>query len=127
MASGLSAGQPLSPWPSTRGSSATRSAAAQRLAPLIGLQPLDERTFSLGELAAARVEKTAPGAPQWVKDEAVIRYAGYLAMSDFGTIQSEEIGPRKVTYTTNHANAWRSCGAYGLLSPWAIRNAGVIG
>ncbi len=77
-------------------------------------------------LAAAteRVERYASAAPEAIQNEAVIRYAGYLAASDFGGIVKEGIGPRDVVYTTNHANAFRSSGAAGLLAPWRVRRAG---
>ena len=87
----------------------------------------DEDAASLGELAAARVEREAPGAPQAVKDEAVIRYAGYMAGADYGGLRKESIGPRDIEYVVNHANAWRACGAYGLIAPWKVRRAGAIG
>ena len=76
----------------------------------------DEEACALGEMASARVEKEAPGAPQAVKDEAVIRYSGYLAQADFGSIASESAGPLSATYPTNHAAAFRYSGAMGLLS-----------
>ena len=74
-----------------------------------------------------RAERTAPGAPQAVKNEAMIRFAGYLQQSDFGGIRKETIGPLDTEWITNHANAWRTSGAGGLLSPWKVRNAGSIG
>ena len=86
----------------------------------------DEEAAALGEFAAARVERDAPGAPQAVRDEAVIRFAGYMAGADYGALRGETIGPRSIEYVVNHANAWRNCGAAGLLSPWKVRRAGVI-
>ena len=84
-------------------------------------------TNALGEAASAVVEQYAPAAPQALKDEAVIRFAGYLAQSDFGAIAKESIGPRDIEYVTTHQNAWRNCGAGMLLSRWKIRRAGSIG
>ena len=52
--------------------------------------------------------------------------AGYLHGSDFGGIRQETIGPRSVDYQLNHANAWRACGAAGLVAPWAEQRAGAI-
>ena len=61
-------------------------------------------------------------------DEAVIRFAGYLAGSDYGGIVSESsVESATVTYSVNHADAFRRSGAAGLLSPWRIRRAGAIG
>ncbi len=75
-------------------------------------------------VATERVNRYAPGAPEAILNEAVVRYAGYLAQSDFGGIVKDDIGPLSQTYVTNHANAFRSCGAAGLLAPWRVRRAG---
>ena len=85
-----------------------------------------EWRLSIFEAARARVEREAPGAPAEVQNEALTRYAGYLAQSDFGAFRGETIGPRAMEYVANHANAWRHCGAAGLLAPWRIRRAGAI-
>ena len=77
-------------------------------------------------VARARVDDYAPTAPDAVANEAVVRFAGYLSQADFGTVRREEIGPRSVEYQTNHANAWRNCGAAMLLTRWARRRAGTI-
>ena len=86
----------------------------------------ETRAEALLAFARERVEKTAPLAPDPVANEAVIRYAGYMAQSDFGGIRREELGPKSVEYVTNHANAWRNSGAAGILKPWAIKRAGAI-
>lgn len=122
----------LSPWPEAM--SEELVSAVERLRAAIGGRAeldsalaVDEETDALGAMASARVEKEAPGAPQAVKDEAVIRFAGYLAQADFGTIASETVGPMTASYPTNHAAAFRYSGAYGLLAPWKVRRAGAIG
>ena len=115
----------LSPWPTTADARAT---AVERLRAAVAGRTVssDEAASALGELAAARVEREAPGAPQAVRDEAVIRLAGYWAQSDYGSLRKESIGPRDIEYVVNHSNAWRNSGAYGLLAPWKVRRAGVI-
>ena len=117
----------LSPWPATT-APVSRAAAIARLKAAIAGRAAqsDSEADALGAMASARVEKVAPGAPQAVKDEAVIRYAGYMAQADYGTIRQETIGPKSTEFAMNHAAAFRLSGAYGLLSPWAIRRAGVI-
>ena len=69
-------------------------------------------------VATARVEREAPDAPEAVQNEAVVRYAGYLAQSDFGTIRQESIGPKETQYIVDHQRAWIRCGAKAILSPW---------
>ena len=124
----------LVPWPPTT-SAAARTAAANRLSAAVGGRTLAadstvdmDATNSLGEAAAAMVEDYAPGAPQPLKDEALIRFAGYLAQSDFGTVIKESGLPgHEAEYVTNHANAWRNSGAGMLLTRWRVRRAGTIG
>lgn len=114
----------LSPWPAADAGE-PRTLAIRRLQAVCrGRAAEDEdEADALGAMAAARVEREAPGAPQAVKNEAVIRYAGYMAQADFGSIRREEIGPRSVEFTLNHAAAFRLSGAYGLLAPWKVRRA----
>ena len=123
----MAVAQALSPWPAATATVARAAAIVRLRAAVEGrAAESDEDASALGELAAARVEREAPGAPQAVKDEAVIRMAGYWAQSDYGSIRTETIGPRSVEYQLNHSNAWRNSGAYGLLAPWKVRRAGVI-
>lgn len=116
----------LSPWPTTP--AALANATARLKAAVQGAAAdSDERAAGLGAVASAMVEQYAPDAPVAIKDEAVIRFAGYLAQSDFGGIGKESIGSRDVEYTVNHANAFRNCGAAALLTRWRVRRAGAIG
>ena len=88
----------------------------------------DDRTDHLMALASALVEREASNAPQAVKNEAVLRFCGYLAESRFGAVRSTDLAgvlPRE--YVVNHSAMFRNCGAAGLLSRWKIRRAGVIG
>ena len=86
----------------------------------------DTATLSLAELASARVEREASGAPQAVKNEAAIRYIGYLAQADYGAIRSETTGPKSVEYVVNHQRAWINCGARSILAPWKVLHAAPI-
>ena len=120
----------LSPWPATTAAVA-HAAAIARLRLYLGLRDSercpDESVSAVGATASARVERYAPGAPQSARDEATIRFAGYLVQSNFGTIRQETLGPHTKEYVTAHANAWRNCGAAMVLSPWRVRRAGAIG
>ena len=66
----------------------------------------------LNAAAEALVEKQAPSAPADIKDEAIIRVAGYLY--DQPTAAEGD----------RYAFAWRSSRAAGLVSPWVSRRAG---
>ena len=114
----------LSPWPTAAGPSRDAAIARLRAAVAGRASETDAAAAALGMMAAARVEREAPSAPQSVRDEAVVRYAGYFAQADFSTIRKEDMGPRSVEYVTTHANAWRLSGAAGLLSRWVQRRAG---
>ena len=85
-----------------------------------------ERAGRILAVAAAIVLGYAPAAPDAVQNEAAIRIGGYLAQSDFGTIRSESMGPRSVSYTLNHSSLLRTSGAQALLTRWKIRRAGLV-
>ena len=116
----------LSPFPNDK------TAAVAKLRRVVLNLKDDERAAELGELAAALIEEYAPGAPQAVKDEAAIRFVGYLAES-IGPLQSVETGSVKIefaeraTSTANHAAMFQHCGAKALLTRWKVRRGGVIG
>ena len=120
----------LSPWPTV---SAELTTAISTLKDAIEPGAANEKVERLGAVASARVEDYAPGAPDPVRTEALIRFAGYLTESGgdgFGAVRSKSIDLDSVTLQTdvvsNHAAAFRNCGAAGLLSPWKIRRAGSI-
>ena len=78
-------------------------------------------------VATARVELEAPMAPEPIQNEAVIRYAGYLASSPgFGAYRKLEGGGMSYEMPPTYGPGFRNSGAQGLLSPWKIRRAGVI-
>lgn len=78
------------------------------------------------DAATAIVEREAPGAPDAVQNEAVVRLGGYLSQSDYGGIVKEEIGAKSVEYAVNAAAMFHRSGAKGLLSPWKVRRGGVV-
>ena len=117
--------QALSPWPE---SPVANAAAVARLASALLTQDIPAAEVNaIGCAASARVEREAPGSPQAIKDECVFRYAGYLTDGNYGAVRKRSIGPIDYEFQMNHANAWRNCGAAGLLAPWKVRRAGVIG
>ena len=87
----------------------------------------DQTLDAVCEAASALVEQYGPRAPQRIRDEAVVRFAGYLSQSDFGGITAEtSVGDQRAEYHVQHADMFRRCGAAGLLSPWRHRRAGVL-
>lgn len=117
----------LVPWPSRTATTSLNKARSYLREAIGALDLSGDRVDRLGRVAAALVQRYAPSAPEEIMDEAVVRFTGYLAQSDFGAIRGETIGPRGVEYQTNHAAAFRNSGAAMLLSPWRVRRAGVIG
>ena len=113
----------LSPWPSTP---AALAAALACLKPEIKPGLADTRIEALGATAAGLVEDFAPGAPATIKNEAVIRCAGWLSEQAKAGIRSETTGDITTDYAISNTGALRYSGAMSLLSPWKVRRAGVI-
>lgn len=78
-------------------------------------------------VAARACTDFAPDAPTELLDEAVVRFAGYLAQSDFGGVRTESLGEKSVEYQMNHAAMFRNSGAAALLTRHKVRRAGSIG
>ena len=72
------------------------------------------------------INEYAPLAPSVLKDEAGIRFGGYLLGSDYGGVSEESIGPQSVKYPVNHAAMFRNSGAAALLTQYKRRRAGAI-
>ena len=87
-----------------------------------------ERATRVLPVAVQMVNDYAPNAPDVLKDEATIRFAGYLLQADYGTVKSmKRWGRNRPTYTTNHAAAFRNSGAAMLLTRYRVRRAGATG
>lgn len=116
----------LSPWPTTPAATAAALACMRAGG---ASHDDDDRLAAIGAAAAATVEGYAPSAPQALKNEAVIRFAGYLSQGTggFGRIASETIGPLSLTAVTNHADTFRRSGAAMLLSRYRRRRGGIVG
>ena len=115
----------LSPWP---GTPAALAAALACLRAAGVAAESDERLGAIGAAASAMVEQYAPGAPQPIKNEATIRFAGYVAEAPaFGAVAKQTVGPLDIEYTVNHANVFRNSGVAALLTRWRVRRAGAIG
>ena len=123
----------LSPWPATTAVVAWKAAVARRrreLHPKSGTtadpncpDELDQKVAQLAAVASARVEQFAPSAPQAIRDEAVIRFAGYLA-SRPSPIRTVEAGNLRLEFTTaGLSRPFVYCGARALLAPFVRRRA----
>ena len=99
---------------------------AAALAAAIGAEDDETAAERLAEVATEAVNRYAPNAPEILRREAVIRFAGYLWGSEFGGVRKESIGPQEVEYVSNHAAMFRNCGASALLTNYRVRRAGVI-
>ena len=109
----------LSPWPTSPVALATATAA---LRAATGIRD-DATAQRLGAVAAARVENYAPMAPGPIKDEAVIRFAGYLRQQP-SVIRSLKAGSVELDYAvTGFVRPFVNCGAKGLLAPFVRRRA----
>ncbi len=84
------------------------------------------RAEQLLMVATALVDRFAPDAPEPIKDEAVIRSAGYLVEQPRAAIRSDSVGDLSTSYAATHVSALRHSGAMALLSPWKERWAGAI-
>ena len=114
----------LSPWPTTP---AALTAATACLQAAIGPDLTDERVQALGATAAALVERYAPDAPSPVKNEAVVRTAGWMAEQPAAAVRSESTGDVSTSFAPSMQSALRHSGSMALLSPFKIRRAGAVG
>ena len=110
----------LSPWPTAQ---AEIDAATTTLAAAIGAS--ESVAGRLGPVVAALVERYAEHAPDAVKDEAVIRSAGWLNASKPGLRKVRRLKRIDIEFSGGQS-ALRLSGSMSLLSPWKVRRAGRI-
>ena len=113
----------LSPWPSSTATVALAAATA-KLRAAIG-EPDVAVVQRLGAVASAIVEAYAPGAPQALKDEAVVRTAGRLAEMPSASVRSEGTGDVETGYAPSMTGALLHSGSKSLLYPYRRKRAGV--
>ena len=94
---------------------------------LTALDVTDLEIARVADLVSARIQRYASGAPSTVKDEALIRGVAWLR----DTYGAERVvlssGPASSQPAPVHSGPWfRQCGAMAMLSPWRVRNAGVV-
>lgn len=108
----------LSPWPATDAARNTLRRAFGGTESDSSVPP-DDVVDRLGGAAAALVEAHAPGAPQAVKDEAVIRCAAWMKSSPPNELFAISTGGDDMAFRPLASrNALRASGAAGLLAPW---------
>ena len=86
-----------------------------------------DRATRVLPVAQRVVADYAPDAPEELRDEATIRFGGYLLGSGYGEMRSQSLGEKNLEFTVNHAAAFRNCGAAALLTGYKRRRAGSIG
>ena len=120
----------LSPWP-TDDAEAVTATAELKAAARFAIGKTDIEVARVGAAASALVEREAPGAPQPIRDEAVIRAAGWF-LDARPAVRSTKIASADGTSydrefnTSSHAAGFRHSGAKALLSAWKVRRAGAI-
>ena len=91
--------------------------------PPVAGDPPDEEIDRLASFASARIERFAPGAPQAVRDEALIRMVAYMRQLP-GHIRSLGVGSLRIEFATAGVQRpFVSSGARAMLSPWVTRRA----
>lgn len=78
-------------------------------------------------VATRLVTRFAPDAPDEVLNEAVVRCVGWLAETPPSGVRQMSTGEVTLDYTPGQKGALRHSGGMSLLSPWKVRNAGLIG
>ena len=116
----------LSPWPNA-GTVARTAAIAKLKRRIAGIKD-DATAGELGEAASAIVEEYAPGAPQAIRDEAMIRFVGYIAQAPPGAIQKIDLKDISLEFRqAPPASSFQLSGAGALLTRWKVRRGGRIG
>ena len=101
--------------PAPAAPAAPLSLADLKLALRIDEDDFDDMLTRNLEAATERANRQAPDAPQATKNEAILRFVGWL----FEAPQADG--------ASSEAGGWRRSGAEGMLAPWTIRRGGVIG
>ena len=81
------------------------------------------RAASVLAAVTALVESYAPSAPEAIKDEAIIRCAGWMAQAPSGGQRREGTGDIDTAWSPAMTGALSASGAKGLLAPWRARGA----
>ena len=116
----------LSPFPGATMTAQRPDAIACIKASIAGGAKLtDDRAAALGETASALVERFAPDAPQAVRNEAVIRVAGWIHSREPRPTQGITVGGIRMDFRERFysPDALRNSGARSLLTPWRTRRA----
>ena len=96
---------------------------ALQLGPAIGV---DAATATrLLAVTTALVDGYAPGAPDAVSNEAVIRASGWLNEQPAASIRREDMGDISTSYVATQLGVLLHSGAKGLLYSWRVKTAGI--
>ncbi len=117
----------LTPWPDNP--SAALETLRQHLDVVNPAADVNSALSLLAASASALVERYAPGAPQAVRDTALVRTVQYLLeRSGAGpTAAMQELGDWKASEEfTASPSPLRGSGAMAILSPWKVRRARIV-
>ena len=116
----------LSPFPSAT-MTAQRPAAISCIKASIsgGANLSNDRAAALGEAASALVERFAPDAPSAIKNESVIRAAGWIHAREPRPIQSIGLDTIRLDFRERFfaPHVLINSGARAMLLPWRVRRA----
>ena len=105
--------------------------SVKQLALEIGLdvhvEPDTTIAMRLHRAASSIINRYAPCAPEFIADEAAVRFAGYLhgsSASNWGAHRKQDIGGIAIEHPMNFGLGFRNSGAKSLLAPYKVRNAG---
>ena len=121
----------LSPWPTD---AEARMAALRELERHLKYPEIDidigeerERLELVAEAASALVERYSPGAPQRLRDLAVVRTCQYLLARSGASVSrvDESLGDwsHQIEFQASMVSALRASGSMAVLSPFKIRRA----
>ena len=116
----------LSPFPGATLTAQRPDAIACIKASIAGGAKLsDDRAAALGEAASALVERFAPDAPAAIKNEAVIRVAGWIRSREPKPVQGLTFSGIRLDFRERFysPDALRNSGARSMLTPWRTRRA----
>lgn len=115
----------LVPWPKTPAAQATAIATLKTLL-VRPPQFSDERLNRVACTVSDKIQTKAPNAPDFLKEEALLRGIGFWMDVGSGAESRRTVGEEATTYASP-ANWWIRSGAASCVKAYTVRRVGVIG